>query len=113
MNKCDGTDANNVVFDAVTCPADPRNTIRIYPSLQTQGYGPYVTGGFIHELKEVIPLSFRTLDQAIISPGTFVPVSSMMDNVEESQGHLILHALLKYADKHNGLLPSLHNLSDA
>eukprot|EP00796_Vickermania_ingenoplastis_P005332 gene5332-3831_t len=106
--KEDGSTINNVVLDGVVCPGDPRNTIRVYPSFEAQGFSPYVTGGFLHEMKEIETLHFQSLEDAICKPGNFVQVSPMMDNSEESRSHITLHALLHYAEKHNGRLPSLH-----
>lgn len=104
-----GKSANNVVFDAVVCPCDTRNTIRVYPSFEDQGYSSYITGGFLHELKEVEVLSFQSLADRIRNPGNFVPVSPAMDNSDESRTHLTLHALLSYAEAHKGALPPLHS----
>ncbi|EPY23660.1 ubiquitin-activating enzyme E1 [Strigomonas culicis] len=111
--KPDGTSVNNQVFDGVVCSADPRNTVRVYPSFESQGYTPYKTAGFIHEVKEVTELHFRPLSEALAAPGDFIPVSPMMDNSEESQTHILTNALLLFADKHGGKLPSLHNAEEA
>ncbi|AYU83110.1 ubiquitin-activating enzyme e1, putative [Leishmania donovani] len=111
--KPDGTSVNGQVYDGVVCPSDPRDTVRVYPAFETQGYSPYETGGFLHELKEVRVLSFRPLSEALAAPGAFVPVSPMMDNSEESVTHVTLHALLRYADAHSGKLPELHNAAQA
>ncbi|KPI85453.1 putative ubiquitin-activating enzyme e1 [Leptomonas seymouri] len=108
-----GESVNGQVFNGVVCPTDPRDTVRVYPAFETKGYSAYKTGGFLHELKEVTRLSFRPLKEALVAPGTFVPVSPMMDNSEESETHLILYALLRYADKHQGHLPQLHNQAQA
>ncbi|CAM43514.1 putative ubiquitin-activating enzyme e1 [Leishmania braziliensis MHOM/BR/75/M2904] len=109
----DGTSVNGQVYDAIVCPSDPRDTVRVYPAFETQGYSPYQTGGFLHELKEVTTLAFRPLSEALPAPGAFIPVSPMMDNSEESLTHLTLHALLQYADSHGGQLPELHNAAQA
>jgi ubiquitin-activating enzyme E1 len=109
----DGTSVNGQVFNGVVCPSDPRDTVRIYPAFEAKGYSAYQTGGFLHELKEVTNLSFRPLKEALVAPGTFVPVSPMMDNSEESETHLTLYALLRYADQHQGQLPQLHNQDQA
>ncbi|KEG08248.1 putative ubiquitin-activating enzyme e1 [Trypanosoma grayi] len=110
--QSDGKSVNNAVFDGVVCTSDPRDTVRIYPSLESQGYSAYVSGGFLHELKEVQQVHFRTLKEALMSPGQFVSVSPMMDGSEESQSHLVLLALLRFAEKH-GRLPQLHNAKEA
>lgn len=112
--KSDGsTDISHTLLSGVVCPADPRNTVRVYPSLEEQGFSPYVTGGFLHEEKETTALQFHSLQHAIHSPGTFTPVSPMMDNSEETRSHILLHALLKFADAHQGTLPKLHCPEDA
>ncbi|KPA86321.1 putative mitochondrial ubiquitin-activating enzyme e1 [Leptomonas pyrrhocoris] len=108
-----GESVNGQVFDGVVCPTDPRDTVRVYPAFETRGYRAYETGGFLHELKEVTHLSFRPLKEALVAPGAFVPVSPMMDNSEESETHLILYALLRYADQHQGHLPQLHSQHEA
>lgn len=108
-----GESVNGQVFHGVVCPSDPRDTVRVYPALETKGYSPYQTGGFLYELKEVTNLCFRPLQEALVAPGAFVPVSPMMDNSEESATHLTLHALLRYADQHQGHLPQLHNQDQA
>lgn len=109
----DGESVNGQIFNGVVCPSDPRDTVRVYPAFEVKGYSAYQTGGFLHELKEVTNLSFRPLKEALVAPGTFVPVSPMMDNSEESETHLILYALLRYADQHNGHLPQLHHQDQA
>ncbi|KAG5466345.1 hypothetical protein LSCM4_01493 [Leishmania orientalis] len=111
--KADGTSVNGQVYDGVVCPSDPRDTVRVYPAFEAQGYSPYQTGGFLHELKETKTIAFRPLKEALPAPGAFVPVSPMMDNSEESLSHLTLHALLRYADTHAGQLPELHNAVQA
>ncbi|KAK7201298.1 ubiquitin-activating enzyme E1 [Novymonas esmeraldas] len=113
LTKADGTSVNGHVFDGVVCPADPRDTVRVYPAFASLGYSPYQTGGFLHELKETTALAFRPLSAALPAPGAFVPVSPMMDNSEESLTHLTLYALLRYADAHAGQLPELHNAAQA
>lgn len=113
MTKEDGSSVNNCAFNGIVCSGDPKNTIRVYPSFEDQGFSAYQTGGFLHEMKEVITLNFRSLEDAITRPGTFVPVSPMMDNSEESRSHITLHAFLKYADSHHGKLPALHSEKDA
>ncbi|KAF8298539.1 putative ubiquitin-activating enzyme E1 [Trypanosoma cruzi] len=110
--KANGESVNENIFNGVMCPNDPRDTVRIYPSLESQGYSAYETGGFLHELKEVFQLEFRTLEEAVVCPGRFVPVSPMMDGSEESQSHLALHALLNFLDRH-GRPPKLHDVSEA
>ncbi|KAG5466887.1 hypothetical protein LSCM1_01064 [Leishmania martiniquensis] len=111
--KADGTSVNGQVFDGVVCPSDPRDTVRVYPAFETMGYSAYLTGGFLHELKETKMIRFRPLRDALPAPGTFVSVSPMMDNSEESLSHLTLHALLLYAEGHAGQLPELHNALQA
>ncbi|CCW62015.1 unnamed protein product [Phytomonas sp. EM1] len=113
LTKPNGESANNRVFDGVVCLTDPRNTVRVYPSFDDQGYGAYETGGFFHEVKETIPLAFRSLQECLPAPGDFVQVSPMMDNAEESQTHLFINALLRFADTHKGRLPALHSQADA
>ncbi|SCU64319.1 ubiquitin-activating enzyme E1, putative [Trypanosoma equiperdum] len=110
--KANGESINGNVFKGVVCTGDPPNTVRIYPSLESQGYSAYETAGFLHEMKESQQLKFRALSEALSCPGQFVPVSSMMDGSEESQSHLTFTALLRFFDKH-GRLPELHNLSEA
>lgn len=104
-----GVNVNNIVFDGVVCPSDTRNSVRVYPSFEDQGYSPYITGGFLHELKEVETLSFESLASTIRKPGNFVPVSPAMDNSDESRAHITLHALLSYAEAHDGAFPPLHS----
>ncbi|KAG5492726.1 hypothetical protein JKF63_01306 [Porcisia hertigi] len=111
--KPDGTSVNGQVYNGIVCPCDPRDTVRVYPAFEIQGYSPYQTGGFLHELKEVTAVAFRPLSEALSAPGAFVPVSPMMDNSEESLTHLTLHALLRFADAHAGRLPELHNTTEA
>ncbi|KAH9601896.1 Ubiquitin-activating enzyme E1 [Trypanosoma melophagium] len=110
--KANGESVNGRVFDGVVCTGDPRDTVRIYPSFESQGYSAYETAGFLHELKEVSQLQFRPLKEALALPGSFVPVSPMMDGSEESQSHLCLMALLKFVENH-GRLPMLHNEKEA
>ncbi|RNF15388.1 putative ubiquitin-activating enzyme e1 [Trypanosoma conorhini] len=112
LRKANGESVNECVFDGVVCPNDPHDTVRLYPSLESQGYSAYETGGFIHELKEVFQLEFKTLDEAVVRPGQFVPVSPMMDGSEESQWHLFLHALLRFVDRHRRP-PKLHDGKEA
>lgn len=113
LMKSDGTSVNNAVMNGVVCPSDPRNTLRIYPSLEEQGYSPYVTGGFLHEMKQIETLRFQCFNDALSKPGNFVQVSPMMDNSEESRTHLTVHALLNYAESHDGHLPPLHSEKDS
>ncbi|ORC92158.1 putative ubiquitin-activating enzyme e1 [Trypanosoma theileri] len=110
--KKNGESVNGHVFDGVVCTGDPRDTVRIYPSFESQGYSAYETAGFLHELKEVTELQFRPLKEALTLPGSFVPVSPMMDGSEESQSHLCLMALLHFVEKHKRL-PLLHNEKEA
>jgi ubiquitin-activating enzyme E1 len=109
----DGLSINDKVFDAVLCPSDPTNTVRIYPSLGSQGYSRYETGGFLLEEKERLQLSFRSLSDSLIAPGAFTDVSPFMDGMMESRNHLVLSALLRYADNNGGRLPPLHNAEAA
>lgn len=114
LTKADGASVNGELFDGVVCPPDPRDTVRIYPSFEQQGYTTaYQTGGFLHEQKETVNLSFRPLQECLSMPGEFIPVSPMMDGSEESQTHVLVHALLRFADKNNGFLPQLHSATDA
>ncbi|KAG8339883.1 putative ThiF family Ubiquitin activating enzyme E1 putative enzyme active site [Trypanosoma vivax] len=110
--KANGESINGSIFDGVVCTCDPRNTVRIYPSLESQGFSMYETAGFIHEMKEKKELQFRKLSDALSHPGQFVPVSPMMDGSEESQCHIALHAILCFVDKHHRL-PALHDAAEA
>lgn len=113
LTRQNGESVNGQVFNGVVCPTDPRDTVRIYPAFESAGYSAYQTGGFLHELKEVTTIAFRPLQEALVAPGTFVPVSPMMDNSEESATHLTLYALLRYAEQHAGQLPQLHDKAAA
>ncbi|CCW69378.1 unnamed protein product [Phytomonas sp. Hart1] len=113
LTKPNGESVNNREFDGVVCLNDSRNTVRVYPSFDDLAYSAYKTGGFLHEVKETIPLTFRSLQECLPAPGDFVQVSPMMDNAEESQMHLFINALLRFADTHNGRFPALHNRADA
>nr|CCD14948.1 unnamed protein product [Trypanosoma congolense IL3000] len=112
MCKSNGESINGKIFKGVVCTGDPHNTVRIYPSLQSQGYSAYETSGFIHEMKENCQLQFRGFSEALLRPGQFVAVSPMMDNSEESQSHIAFNALLRFFDKH-GRLPQLHDGTEA
>eukprot|EP00331_Platyophrya_macrostoma_P003908 CAMPEP_0176411352 /NCGR_PEP_ID=MMETSP0127-20121128/3561_1 /TAXON_ID=938130 /ORGANISM="Platyophrya macrostoma, Strain WH" /LENGTH=1184 /DNA_ID=CAMNT_0017790943 /DNA_START=110 /DNA_END=3664 /DNA_ORIENTATION=+ len=109
-----GESINDKTFNGVICPCDPRNTLRIYPSLTSQGYTtPYTTGGFIHEQKEVVEVKFRPLKDALVAPGVFTTVSPFMDGALESLVHVTMVGLLEYAEHHSGSLPPLHDASAA
>lgn len=108
-----GHSANGKVFRAVTCPCDPKNSVRVYPSFEEQGFSNYVTGGFLHEMKEVEVLEFFSFGESLEKPGIFTPVSPMMDNSEETRSHVLLRAILQFAETHDGRMPLLHNEKEA
>lgn len=111
--QVNGDSINGKVFDGVCCTADAKNCVRLYPSLKSLGYSDYVTGGFIHEQKEIVEVTFRSLEDALIAPGEFITVSPMMDNVQESLVHVTVNGLLRYADANQGALPPIHDKAAA
>lgn len=108
-----GESINEHMFDAVCCTSDAKNCLRIYPSLASRGYSPYVTGGFIHEQKEVKEVAFRSLQDALTAPGAFTIVSPFMDGALEGLVHATAVGLLRFADHHEGRLPALHDAAAA
>lgn len=108
-----GESVNDKIFHGFSATSDPKNCIRIYPSLKSQGYSDYVTGGFLHEQKATIEVKFRSFEEAIVAPGAFVDVSPFMDGGLESLVHVALAGLLQYAEAHNGSLPPLHSSTEA
>jgi ubiquitin-activating enzyme E1 len=92
---------------------DPAGTLRIYPSLEEQGYSAYESGGFVHEVKETVIRNFRPFADCLALPPPIIVTDSMMDGTAEKNVHLLLASIVEYGDRHDGALPVLHDAASA
>eukprot|EP00760_Papus_ankaliazontas_P017843 PhM_4_TR1738/c0_g1_i1/m.86944/K03178/UBE1, UBA1; ubiquitin-activating enzyme E1 len=93
-------------FVAVHARGDAPNTLRVYPSLQKEGYGLYQGGGFVTEVKQHTTRDFRPFAECVSVPPAIIITDSMMDGTAESNVHLALTAVLRFLDTHAGTWPT-------
>lgn len=103
-------------FAGIIGTSDPKNSVRVYPSLVEQGFTtPYHGGGFITEVKEQVVTSFYPLAKALRYAHQVE--TDPLDWTLNNRTHAALASVLLFASTNSshkiGALPRVHNDEDA
>lgn len=100
-------------FRGIIAPGDPKNTIRIYPSLAEQGFvTPHISGGTLTEVTATVAIRFDSFAHALRYPKLLN--TDAFDWNQNHRVHATLIAMLLYATRvGHGHLPRPHHPEDA
>uniref|UniRef100_A0A7S1XMG5 E1 ubiquitin-activating enzyme n=1 Tax=Phaeomonas parva TaxID=124430 RepID=A0A7S1XMG5_9STRA len=74
------------------------------PTVDATGYANYIRGGYVNQVKKPVELSFRTMREALVSPGEFLLADfAKMDRPPVL--HQAFRGLHAYMREHGGALP--------
>lgn len=77
----------------------------------TTGFQDYIRGGYVNQVKQPVKMSFKSLRDALVSPGEFV-LADFAKMERPGTLHVAFRALHEYANQH-GKLPTPGALADA
>lgn len=99
-------------FTGIIGTNDPKNSVRVYPSLAEQGFtDAYIGGGFLTECKEQVVTSFYSFAKALRYPRQVE--TDPLDWTLNNRSHAALVSTLLFASANNGQLPGVHADADA